>query len=197
MRGLLLGIAGVLAGCMGAAAGPPREVVTGWWGFKGIGDDGAEHVFRVLVLPLRNGLQGARISGIVGGAGITRIQPLTASTHEELAMAPAVVGDQTPAIWRWQVEGLDIESRRVRATVEVVIPRLPQSIDPGDPLERTRFDALDLEAHAELHFANGVRAFAKGTPPLEEPIFMDDPYAAPGAAGSDPWVRDRRPGAKR
>jgi hypothetical protein len=98
---------------------------------------------------------------------------------------PAPPGDGTPAVFRWEVEGLDLASRAVRATIEVVIPRLPPPEDPTDPLRRARVDTLDLEAHADIQFASGRRAFATARAPIEEPVFLDDPYAVHAARDPD------------
>lgn len=175
MRALVMSLA-VLAGCAATPTGPGREVAVGWWSFRGIGDTGVDHVFQVMVLPARNGVQGARIKGIVGSAGIARIRPIGEDSIEELAVAPVIPGDQAPAIFRWEVAGIDLARRPMAAVIAVVMPRLPAQADPGNPLERARVDELALEAHADIEFASGRRAFAKGDAPLEEPVFLDDPY---------------------
>lgn len=184
-RTALLAVCGLALGCAAAPTGPVQEVATGVWSFSGTGDDAADHVFRVVVLPLRDGAQGARLTGVVGGAGITRIRPVGAHTLEELALAPARPGDASPAVFRWEVEGLDLAARPVRATVVAVLPRLPAQADPTDRLARARVDPLEIEAHADILFAGGRRAFATARAPLEEPVFLDDPYAVHAARDPD------------
>lgn len=182
---VLTAVCGCGAGCAAAPAGPPQEVATGVWSFQSAGDDAADHVFRVVVLPLRDGAQGARITGVLGGAGITRIRPLGERTIDELSLAAARPGDGTPAVFRWEVEGLDLARRAVRATVVVVMPRLPAQADPGDRLARARIDPMEMEAHADIVFAGGRRAFATALAPSDEPVFLDDPYAVHAARDPD------------
>ena len=73
----------------------------------------------------------------------------------------------------------------MRATVVVVMPRLPPQADPGDRLARARIDPLEIEAHADILFEGGRRAFATARAPLDEPVFLDDPYAVRAARDPD------------
>ncbi|MHC5018542.1 MAG: hypothetical protein ACYTGX_00245 [Planctomycetota bacterium] len=168
-----------LAVACGCTAGPPpprRPVPVGGWSFTGVGDRGADHVFEVMVLPLRNGRQGARIKGVVGGAGVTRIRAAGPLADGEVDWFEIVPGDASVGRFTWEVEGLDVEGNPVRARVRVLIPRLPGHLDPDDPLSPYRVEDHELEASAEIEFAAGGGAMAVGRPPLDEPIFMTDPY---------------------
>lgn len=176
----LLLFAGVLlpwfAGCASGPPPMPRPVPIGGWEFTGVGDHGADHVFQVMVLPVRDGRQGARIKGVVGGAGMTRIRAAGALADGELEWVEIVPGDASVARFTWEVEGLDVDGNVVPAIVRVLIPRLPGHLDPDDPLSIYRVGDHELEASAELQFDGGKRAMASGRPPLDEPIFMSDPY---------------------
>lgn len=172
-------VASLACGIAGCKSGPPpvsRALPIGGWEFTGVGDDGADHVFQVMVLPLRNGRQGARIKGVVGGAGIARIRAAGALAEGELDWFVIVPGDASVARFAWEVEGLGVDGAPMAAIVRVLIPRLPGHLDPDDPLSMYRVGEHELEGSAELQFGGGARAMASGRPPLDEPIFMTDPY---------------------
>ncbi len=177
--GLLLSVCVLVAALGGCKSGPPpqrRPVPVGVWSFDGVGDNAADHVFQVTVLPLRNGRQGARIAGVVGGAGMTLIHAAGPMADREIDWIDILPGDASVGRFAWEVEGLDVNGRTVRTRVRVLIPRLPGHLDPDDPLSPFRVADHDLEASADLRFQAGAGAVATGRPPLDEPIFMTDPY---------------------